>query len=154
MRSESSVSIIGYSYGARVTSGAMHLLAGGRLGNLQLAAQTNLPSFRVALVAPAFNADWLQPGHFHGNAVKQVEHLSYTINPHDPAMRFFHLSNGRGRVHALGKTGITNPHSLGQLGKRVQAINMSQSVGRSHFLTDYLAAIHQDEADLERAPAC
>jgi hypothetical protein len=140
MPAETPVSILGYSYGARIASGTMHLLGGGSLGKLKLAAKPKMPPFRIALLAAAFDADWLQPGHFHGRALGQVEHLAFTTNPHDPAMRFYHLSNGRGRVHALGKKGITNTQSIGRLAKRIQPINMSRSVGRSHYLTDYLAA--------------
>lgn len=139
---ETNVSVIGYSYGARIASGAMHLLAGGQLGNLKLNTRPaeQQPSFRLALVAAAFDADWIQPGHYHGRAVSQVERLVLVTNHLDPAMRFFHLSNGRGRVDALGKAGMPNPKSLGILTKRIQPINMSHAVGRSHFLTDYLAA--------------
>ena len=140
LTSQSPTSIIGYSYGARVTSGAMHLLGGGSLGNLKISNPADLPTFRIALVAAAFDAHWLQPGHFHGRAVSQVDHLTLTVNPLDPAMRFYHLSNGRGRVHALGRLGISNPRSLGSLSKRVHSLNLTKSVGRSHYLTDYLAA--------------
>lgn len=138
---ETNVSIFGYSYGARIASGAMHLLGGGSLGGLKLEPKpSEHPSFRIALIAAAFDADWLQPGHYHGQAVSQVKRLVLVTNHLDPAMRFFHLSNGRGRVHALGRAGLPNSKSLGQLAQRIQPINMSRSVGRSHVLNDYLAA--------------
>ena len=142
---EANVSLVGYSFGARVISGALHVLGRGSLGSLRLNSRQHpdLPPLRVGMIAAAYDADWLQPGHFHQRAMSQVERLILVTNHRDPAMRLYHFSVERGRVHALGKTGPTNPGSLKSANRRIKKIDVSHSVGRSHALVDYLAASSQ-----------
>jgi len=138
---QSRVSLLGYSYGARVASGALHVLGGGSLGGLKLDQRIHPQHqpFRVALLAAAFDADWIQPGHFHGRALSQVERLVISVNSLDPIMRFYHLSNGRGRMHALGKSGVLQPQTLGSARQNIRLIDCTRTVGRNHSLVDYLA---------------
>ncbi len=137
---EHKVSVIGYSYGARVVSGAMHLLGGGQLRGLKLSDRVHpqRTPIRVAMVAAAFDADWIQPGRFHGLAMTQIERLVLVTNHLDPVMRFYYFSVGRRRVHALGKKGLTQPQTLGSAVNRVSIVDVTQNVGRSHALFDYL----------------
>jgi len=137
---ENKVSVIGYSYGARVVSGAMHLLGGGQLRGLKLSDRVHpqRAPIRVAMVAAAFDADWMQPGRFHGMAMTQMERLVLVTNHLDPVMRFYYFSVGRRRVHALGKEGFTQPQTLGPTARRVSIIDVTEHVGRSHSLFDYL----------------
>jgi len=139
---DAQVSLVGYSYGTRVIGGAAHLLSGGRLGQLKLEERIHLqrPAVRAALIAAAFDADWVQPGQFYGRSLGQLERLVLTTNEQDPVMRFYHLSNGRGRMHALGKSGVHQPRTLGKATRRVQLVDFSHKVGRSHALVDYLGA--------------
>ena len=136
------ISLVGYSYGTRVVSGAAQLLAGGRLGTLALSERTHphRPPVQAALIAAAFDADWVQPGQFYGQSLTQFRRLILGTNQHDPAMRFYHLSNGRGRMHALGKAGIHQPATLGSATRRIRQVDFSSEVGRSHALVDYLRA--------------
>ena len=136
------VSLLGYSYGARVASGALHVLGGGSLGGLKLDQRIHPQHqpFRMALMAAAFDADWIQPGHFHAQTLSQVERLVIVTNHLDPIMRFYHLSNGRGRVHALGKNGIAQPRTLGSARRSIKMIDFTYAVGRNHALVNYLAA--------------
>ncbi|NOY29629.1 MAG: hypothetical protein GXP28_05470 [Planctomycetes bacterium] len=137
----SRVSVLGYSFGARIASGAMHVLGGGSLGGLKLDQRIHPQPqpFRVALLAAAFDANWIQPGHFHGRALSQVERLVISTNQLDPIMRFYHLSNGRGRTHALGMRGVSQPQTLGYARQRIKLVDCTHSVGRNHSLVDYLA---------------
>ncbi len=138
---QTQISVLGYSYGARIASGAMHVLGGGALGSLKLQQRIHpqRESFRVALLAAAFDAHWIQPGHFYGRALSQVERMVIATNQMDPIMRFYHLSNGRGRVHALGKSGVSQLQSLGSARLFVRTIDFTRSVGRNHSLVNYLA---------------
>ena len=140
--SETPISLFGYSYGTRVVSGAAHLLAGGRLGELRLASRKHpeRPPVRAVLLAAAYDADWIQPGRFYSHALGQVERLVLATNELDPAMRFYHLSNGRGRMHALGKSGVYQVQSLGSAARQLGRVDFTREVGRSHSLVDYLAA--------------
>ncbi len=142
---DADVAILGYSFGARVVSGSLHLLGGGHLGNLQLAERVHpeRKPVRVGLIAPAYDADWLQPGHFHSRAISQMEELMLVTNQRDPAMRLYHFSVERGRIHALGKEGIAQPYRMGSANRKIRRIDVTDTVGRSHALGDYLAASGQ-----------
>lgn len=142
---ETPLGLIGYSYGARVVCTATHLLAGGAVDSLALADRWHpeRQPVQVALIAAAFDADWIQPGHYLGRAVYPVEKMTLGTNRLDPAMRYFHWSNGRGRIHALGKAGPAQPAALGPGLRRIHRIDFAASVGRSHQLSDYLQA-HQE----------
>ncbi len=139
---ETPVSLIGYSYGARVASGALHVLGGGRLNGLQLTERLHpqRPPIRVAMIAAAFDADWMLPGRYHGRAISQVEKLVLVTNHRDPMMRLFHFSVDRRKIHALGKEGVPHTQSLGKAARRIKPVDVTHEVGRSHKLDDYLSA--------------
>lgn len=83
---ETPLAIVGYSFGARVTTGALHLLGGGRLGSLELDRRhATRPPIRAALVAAALDASWIRPGGYHGRALEQVDRLLLVNNHLDPA---------------------------------------------------------------------
>ena len=138
----SPLALVGYSYGARLTTGALHLLGGGRMGQLELAerAHAERPPLRVALVAAAVDAHWLRPEGYHGKAVSQCESLLLVNNQLDPAMRFYPLSPVGRRSAALGYVGVPGRSSLGELAGRIHSMDMTKSVGRHHDLSDYLSA--------------
>ncbi len=157
---EAQISLVGYSFGTRIVSGATHLLAGGQLGRLKLVERTHpaRPPVRAVLLAAAYDADWFQPGRFYDQALGQLERLILATNELDPAMRFYHLGNGRGRMHALGKSGVYQPGTLGAARNRLQRVDFTSEVGRSHSLADYLAAdrkmsILWHELTMPRKPA-
>ncbi len=135
------LALVGYSYGARVVSGALHLLGGGRLHHLQLeAVPPDHFRIRAALVAAAYDWDWLLPHGLYHRAPHRLERMVLTTNEQDPAMRYYHLGNGRLRVHALGRGGLPQPGSLGDIAKRIKHYKVSNQVGHRHALTSYLAA--------------
>jgi hypothetical protein len=138
---ETPIAMMGYSYGARTVSGTMHLLGGGTLGNLTLEDRQHAdrPPVRIALVAAAFDADWVLPGEVHHRTITQVDRMVVVTNRQDPAMRFFKLSTKNSRVDALGLAGIPHAEKLGTAVKRIQYIDVTAEVGRSHVIYDYLA---------------
>jgi hypothetical protein len=135
---ETPMAVIGYSYGARVATGALHLLAGGRLGSLELAQRnhTQRPPMRAAFVAAALDANWIRPGGYHGRALEQVDELLLVNNHLDPAMRFYHLAMESG-ARPLGYGG---PRGLGQFADRVRSVDVTGAVGRHHAIEEYLAS--------------
>lgn len=141
MPSDSKISMIGYSYGTRVISGAVHLLHGGSLGKLKLASPANNSTkhFRAALLAAAYDSDWIQPGNYYGLTIKYLENLVLGTNKQDPAMKYYHLSNGRGHIDALGKVGIESYRPFGRYAKKIKQVDFTANVGRSHAITDYLS---------------
>jgi hypothetical protein len=102
------VTLCGHSYGAVTSSVALHLLGGGRLkgqalSSDPLATQANL---RGALVAAAFDCDWIYPGHRYGCAFSAAEQVYVSRNPWDSAVRLWPMISYRG-CPALGITGVS-----------------------------------------------
>ena len=139
---ETPLSLVGYSYGARVVTGALHLLAGGQLGELELRERLHAQRrpVRAALVAAAVDADWIRPGGFHGRALEQVDELVLINNQRDPAMRFYHLPMEGRRPRALGFSGPPLQGVSSTLTARVRSFDATDVVGRHHALVEYLGA--------------
>lgn len=135
---ETPLAVIGYSYGARVASGALHLLAGGHLGSLELNERLHpeRPPVRAAFVAAALDANWIRPGGYHGRALEQIDELLLVNNHLDPAMRFYHLAMESG-ARPLGFGGAGG---LGQFATRVRSVDVTNSVGRHHAIEEYLSS--------------
>ncbi len=140
------IDLVGYSFGARVVTGALHLLAGGQVAGRSLPEinETDRPLVedqpqpprRAVLIAPALDADWLAPGRRNGRALEEVRRVLIVRNPRDPAMKWYALLDRRRRPRALGFSGPTGGVETG----RVETINVSRSVGRDHDWFRYLRA--------------
>lgn len=125
------VTLVGYSFGARISTGAMHLLAGGDLGGQHVALPNPAAErvmARAVLVAAAQDCDWLSPGSCHGLALNRLERTLITINQGDPAMKHYSALYGRGGPEALGYTGP----ACGADGAKIELINVSCSTGKTH----------------------
>jgi len=139
------VSLIGYSFGARVITSALHLLAGGQVAGRrlpddvgrELPAPEQAPLRRAILVAAAVDADWLLPGRRNGLALSQVDRLLITKNGRDPVLRWYPLTCGRRGPEALGFAGLAGCW----LDERIELLNVSCSVGRFHDWARYLTSM-------------
>ncbi|MBN1853495.1 MAG: alpha/beta fold hydrolase [Pirellulales bacterium] len=142
------IALVGYSYGARVISGALHLLGGGMQCGCGLSERIHpvRTPLRVVYLAPAVSDSWMLPGFCHEMALSQVDHMLLTINPCDPAMKYFHMSTYRSersrrcRPMALGAYGVANLAWLGESASRIEQMNVCCAVGRDHLEVSYLAA--------------
>jgi hypothetical protein len=134
------VSFHGYSFGTRVISGALHLLAGGALEGRRLAPEFLAPRtpVRAALLAPAFHNTWLLPGALHALALTQVERMFVLYNPLDPVLRRYRLISPTSDPQALGATGLVGLDRLGPLAERVHQYDVSAEAGRTHDERRYL----------------
>jgi len=135
------LSMVGYSFGARVITGALHMLGGGRLAGRSLpeAAARQAP-VRVVLVAAALDADWLLPGRYNGLALGQLDRMLITQNACDPVLKRYPLMYCIRGPQALGYTG---PACLAQLGpdrKKIELLRLGCSVGKAHKWNCYLSA--------------
>ncbi len=99
------LSILGYSFGARVTTGALHLLGGGELAGRTL-PQTRPRLLRVALLAAAVHNYWLQPGACHELALSQMDRLLIQYNSCDPVLQRYKCVEKHARPVALGYRGM------------------------------------------------
>jgi len=139
---DAKLGLMGYSFGSRVMSGAAHLLAGGRLGNLMLPDRESMPPRKISAVyiAAAFDADWLGRGHYHGRSMEQIDRLLVVTNRRDPAMRLYPLLYREYRAQAMGFEGPTS--LTREASQRVRLRRVGPQVGRTHDIHEYLSKGH------------
>lgn len=133
------LTLIGYSFGGRVVTGALHALAGGNLGGRTLSDGTLVGlSAKVGLLAAAIDESWLCPGEYHGLATKNIDRLTLMFNPNDIVLKRYWLLEKGNFARALGVV------SSVRLGCRidgtqvpVKSYNCAQSVGTHHDELDY-----------------
>ncbi|HEX5445259.1 MAG TPA: hypothetical protein VFW87_15580 [Pirellulales bacterium] len=137
-----SVTLVGYSFGARAISGALHLLGGGKLGKrpFATAAPFDRAPLRAVLLAAAVDDDWLLPGHRHGNALSAVERMVVTVNPQDRVLRWYRFLVPRSHATALGSHGVVNRAALGRQAQKLVQLNAHQAVGGQHGWTSYISS--------------
>lgn len=133
------VSLLGYSFGARIATGGLHVLGGGRLAGRALdAAPLRLP-VRVTLTAAAVDRRWIVPGSVHGRALQQADAMLLFYNRCDPVLQRYHRLEKRGRPVALGYTGIGRS-TLGMHGGKLEQYDVCSAVGKSHAEANYYAS--------------
>ncbi|MDX1964828.1 MAG: hypothetical protein SFX18_16890 [Pirellulales bacterium] len=131
------VGLVGYSYGARIASGALHLRGGGSLAGYRLPAEATgaLGPVRGVFFATAINECWLLPGQPHGFALNGVERALFFNNSLDPALKRYHLVDRN-----------THPEAIGYVGARIAAVHapkvrqwdVASSLGKTHDYRQYL----------------
>jgi hypothetical protein len=140
MPAETPIGLIGYSFGARIITGGLHVLAGGDLSGLALEERVHpyRAPVRTVLIASAVHANWLGPNQFHGLAMSQVDEMLLLNNRRDLAMRYYHVSSYNGRPQALGLCGPTciSPEDAAKTHNR----DLSRYDGPRHDLFRYLGA--------------
>ncbi len=136
------VRLLGYSFGARIVSGALHLTGGGTLGRFHLAESSSRPpnSVRVVLLAAGMDNHWWLPGGYHGECFSQVDRLLLLYNSCDPVLRFYpRLDRGRG-AQALGYSGFCWTSRLGENAERLEQTNVCCRIGKTHDEDAYFAS--------------
>lgn len=132
------ITMVGFSYGARIITGSLHVLGGGSLGGLSLAVQhPDRQPVNAVLLASALNSDWLCPGHYHGQAMTMVHQMVLVNNCEDRAMKYYRFSSTCGNPQALGYCGPTCIDPLGA--SKITEMNASRYVGSEHNLFCYLS---------------
>jgi len=132
------VTLVGYSFGERIVTGALELLAGGRVGGYRLGKPVvprNAP-WRAVLIAAALDAHWLLPGQRHGRALGQLDQMLVTVNPCDRVMRLYPRMYGRRGPEALGYFGMGCLPARSDRGK-LEQLDVSCAVGTEHGWWSY-----------------
>ena len=137
------ITLIGYSFGARVITGSLHLLGGGSVSGEPLAI--TLPQrtlgIRAVLIAPAIDNDWLLPGHRHGLALSQVESMLLMINSCDKVLKRYHLlycgARKRNGPQALGYTELVGGGRLGEDRLKIEQTDACCAAGPEHYWRNY-----------------
>lgn len=137
---ETQITMVGFSFGARIITGSLHILGGGSLGSMSIGElqHPNRQPVNAVLLAAALNSDWLCPGHCHGRAMTVVNRMVLVNNCEDRAMKFYHFSSTSGRPQALGLCGPTCIDAAGAA--KVVELNVSRYVGTEHDVFCYLSA--------------
>ncbi len=140
MNPEVQVGLVGYSFGARIVTGALHVNAGGRMAGQMLPTEKlhRKPS-RVVLCAAALHNNWLIPGSYHGRAYMQIDHMLCLNNGCDPITKRYRFVFKGSRPAALGYTGIAGLYSMGETSSRIQQRNLCGWIGKTH---DWEAYFH------------
>jgi hypothetical protein len=137
---ETPITMVGFSFGARIVTGSLHILGGGSLGHMGFAElhHPNRRPVNAVLIAAGLNSDWLCAGHYHGQAMTMVSQMVLVNNCEDRAMKYYHFSTTCGRPQALGYCGPTciDPAAA----SKIVEINVSRYVGSEHNLFCYLSA--------------
>jgi hypothetical protein len=138
MEGQTPVSLIGYSFGTRVITGALQIVAGGAIGGQPLSAQGAVEHkpYRVMLIAAAIDANALLPCGRAGLALSQVDKMLITRNACDRVLKWYPMMYGHGGPEALGFVG---PLGCGETDK-IELVDVSCSVGRTHDWAQYAMA--------------
>lgn len=131
--------LIGFSFGGRVITGALHSLAGGKLAGRRLPGPviTNA-RFDAGLLAPAIERDWMARRGYHSKATQNLDNLVVMYNQRDAVLkRYWLLDRVRGNI-AMGYSGPRTfaPRADGsKISVRVR--DCSPYVGKQHSEIDY-----------------
>ena len=161
---EESTSLLGFSFGGRIVTGALHLLAGGAIqgrkleevwpesaachGNDPTVVQAGgcKPAFRVSLIAPAVDQTSLQPHGVYHLAMGSIDKLVNIYNSRDPVLRRFRFLDSGSKPIAAGFSGFLAGNTTGDppatqpLAKqdRIYQYDCDKSLGVTHDERTYL----------------
>lgn len=139
LRRQVPVALVSYSFGSRVTTGALHALAGGSLGGRCLPGEPiRGASIPVALVAPALESNWLEPGQYHGLATQNISQLAVFYNSRDAVLKRYWLIEPGSAGQALGFTGPRRvPRGYDGTPIPLIARDCTRSMGIAHSEREY-----------------
>lgn len=129
--------VIGYSYGGRIVTGAMHMLGNGTWMGLTL-PEGKRPNARVALWVPGEHCHWLLPGHAHGNAIPAADAWLSLYNRCDEVLWRYPKLDPCDESQALGFAGLCNAASLpADYSERWNEWSVNHLIGAEHNMRLY-----------------
>jgi hypothetical protein len=137
---ESSVALIGYSYGTRVISSGLHLLAGGAILGRVLDSPPHGEQAvrRTLLIAAAQDNQSFSPRGPYALAPTNLAELRIMYNPCDAVLHWYPRLQKPGGPKALGATGLGVPRAFSLLPSQVRQTNVARFIGIHHALNYYL----------------
>ena len=143
----SRIGLIGQSFGGRVVSATLHLLAGGALqghgheGAARLTSTRPDLRIRAVIVGAAVDRTWLDPGQKLDRVLLGCESLLNLYNRKDEALLLYPSLIRSGHHRAIGRVGLSNSDfaKLGPLAARYQEFDIHDILGPEHTLLDAVA---------------
>ncbi|MFO1064365.1 MAG: hypothetical protein U0892_10925 [Pirellulales bacterium] len=146
---DSPLGILGFSFGARVVGGGLHLANGGSFHGRSLTGLVEREHVRVSVVAPAFDRNWLMHNQPYGMAIQNVDSLVNVYNSRDPVLRRFRFIDSVTSPIAAGFSGLPDPRSTHPLAAdaKIRQYDCSGCVGNSHDeMTYYRSCTYYNHA--------
>ncbi|MEO1614257.1 MAG: alpha/beta hydrolase [Planctomycetota bacterium] len=146
------IALVGYSFGARVATGSLHVLAGGVLKERHTIENPLFgANISVGLIAPALESSWLGKNGYHGLATRNMHDLTLLYNRRDAVLKRYWLLEKVRRETALGFSGPTcfAPRFDGSR-LPVRSRDCSPSVKLRHAELDYYESRCNAGCDLAR----
>jgi len=130
------VDFVGFSFGAKVVTGALHVLGGGTLAGHAL-PQPIVPRAPIQAVpiCAAVDSDALAIGRSNGQALPAVSRMLALNNGCDRALKHFPAVDPCRRPQALGYTGSVGP--LGENASKLHEVDVCCAVGKEHYWGAY-----------------
>ena len=134
--------LIGYSFGARIVTGALHAMAGGCLDGRRLPGSEIIgANFDAGLIAPALESHWMEHRGYHGKATKNLDHLVLLFNRRDAILKRYWLLD---RVRSSVALGYSGPQAFGLRADgsklSVRARDCARFMGLRHDEVDYYSS--------------
>lgn len=150
----SQVSVLGFSFGARSVTGALHLASGGSIpgfAHRSVAPDEAVQSvYRVGLVAPALDRTWLMTNGKHRMALDRVDAMVNLYNSKDPILRRFRFLDGGARPVAAGFAGFVG--LSGSSDPRVTVPLAGQSKIRQYDCGSVIGTTHSEKSYYGECP--
>ena len=148
LRNEPQVSLLGFSFGARAVTGGLHLDAGGVIPGYACSPKPNIGvslNYRLGLVAPAIDRNWIGRNGRHQLALTHVESMVNLYNSRDPILRRFRFMDRSSRPIAAGFAGfagfagLTDPRATTPLTgqPRIRQYDCGSVIGTTHAEKSY-----------------
>jgi esterase/lipase superfamily enzyme len=145
LKPQSKVSLIGFSYGARLISAAIQNLATEQLQQLKQNTNnknkitTNL-NIRIVFLAAAVDQDQFEQNKKYGNLLQITDKLLVNINAADPALLLYPLLTGIKSPKAAGRYGINTTKIHPKLASKIKSLNVRPDIGIDHtFISSFCA---------------
>lgn len=133
------ICLLAHSHGARASSAALHLLAGGRVqGHRFCRPETSGRRMRAVFLAAALDHHWLNPGERYDRALCRLEALLNVRNHRDSVLHFYPLRRPCSRK-ALGYAGLSQKdrRRMGWQSLKVTEIDVAPLIGSHHYWQYY-----------------
>ncbi|MDR2761627.1 MAG: alpha/beta hydrolase [Planctomycetaceae bacterium] len=149
LKSGGKVSLIGFSYGARLISVSLQQLANEKSisddsenKNNKTDGKETVPTLkiRVVFLAAAVDQDQFGQNKKYGNLLSITDELLVNVNAADPALLLYPLLDGIGSPKAVGRRGINVAGIPKNLAEKIKSINVRPEIGVNHtFVSSFCA---------------